>query len=79
VHCHCSDEKPVTLAQCWVIAMWTGAVTCFLIDGLAKAHRMQMNFFAKCLLTRFTKPYVYMYMFGPYVISTLYQLLEDYK
>jgi hypothetical protein len=30
-------------------------------------------------VTRFTQPHVHMYMFSPYVISTLYQLLEEYN
>jgi hypothetical protein len=30
-------------------------------------------------VTRFTQLYVHMYMFCPYVISTPYQLLEEYK
>jgi hypothetical protein len=30
-------------------------------------------------VTRSTQPHIHMYMFCPYVISTLYQLLEEYK
>jgi hypothetical protein len=30
-------------------------------------------------LTRFAQPHLHTYMFCPYVISTLYPLLEDYR
>jgi hypothetical protein len=33
----------------------------------------------KWQVTRFAQPHIHMYMFCPYVISTLYRLLEEYK
>jgi hypothetical protein len=54
--------------------------------ALEKKHKMSLKYLhshiatevrSQASLTRFTEPHIHMYMFCPYVISTLYWLLEE--
>jgi hypothetical protein len=46
-------------------------------EGVTLGHNACLKSPNQQLVTRFAQPHIYTYMFCPYVISTLYDLLEE--